>query len=323
MFLLLPLQTGGGSRECRYKGETMKVLNFGSLNLDYVYKVDHMVARGETETCHARNTYYGGKGLNQSVALSRAGAPVYHAGNVGSAGLVLLRELENAGVNTGYVKVLEDVPTGHTVIQNDREGDNCILLFSGANRCVTPEQVDEVFRGFSAGDWIILQNEINALALIMAKAREKGMVLVFNPSPADERLRDLPLGDVDWFVLNEIEAGQLTGVSSENPEELLAALHARFPGAKIVLTLGSDGSMYSDGQTVLRQGIYKTAAVDTTAAGDTFTGYFIAGIIQGDSPAEALNRATMASSICVSREGAAPSIPALHEVQSALSAISK
>lgn len=296
----------------------MKVLNFGSLNLDYVYKVDHMVCRGETETCQSRSTYYGGKGLNQSIALSRAGATVYHAGNIGSTGLVLLRELENSGVNTRYVKVLEDVPTGHTVIQNDREGDNCILLFGGANRCVTAEQVEEVLEGFSAGDWIILQNEINALDLIMDKAHEKGMVLVLNPSPADERLKDLPLGDVDWFVLNEIEAEQLTGTSSEKPEELITALRARFPSAKIVLTLGSDGAMYADGQTVLRQGIYKTTTVDTTAAGDTFTGYFIAGIIQGDSPADALDRAAMASSICVSREGASPSIPALQEVKSAL-----
>lgn len=114
----------------------MKALNFGSLNLDHIYKVDHMVAWGETETCLSRSTFYGGKGLNQSIALSRAGAPVFHAGGIGANGMPLLRELEKAGTDTSYVKILEDVPTGHTVIQNDKEGDNCILLFGGANRAL-------------------------------------------------------------------------------------------------------------------------------------------------------------------------------------------
>lgn len=302
------------------EGEAMKVLNFGSLNLDYVYKVDHMVTRGETETCLSRSTFCGGKGLNQSIALSRAGAPVFHAGSVGADGAPLLRELENAGVDASRVKVLEDVPTGHTVIQNDKEGDNCILLFGGANRHITAEQVDEALQDFSAGDWIILQNEINALGLIMDRAREKGMTIVLNPSPADGELDGLPLERVDWFVLNEIEAGQLTGLSTQDPEALLAALHARFPRAKLVLTLGSAGSVYSSGGVTLRQDIYKTPVADTTAAGDTFTGYFIAGMMAGDSPA-ALDRAAMAASICVSRAGAAPSIPTLDEVRDALAAL--
>jgi len=297
----------------------MKVLNFGSLNLDYVYKVDHMVCRGETETSHSRAIYCGGKGLNQSVALGRAGAEVYHAGNVGPDGQPLLDELERAGVHTRHVKVLTGVPTGHTVIQNDREGDNCILLYGGANRCVTPEQIDEVLGGFSAGDWLILQNEINGLETIMERAHKKGMTLVLNPSPADERLKGLPLSYVDWFVLNEIEAQQLTGVTSQDGEMLIQALHSQFSGAKFVLTLGSKGSVYSDGQTLQCHGIYPTAVVDTTAAGDTFTGYFVAGMVRGDSISDILDRATMASSICVGQEGAAPSIPTLEAVDSALS----
>lgn len=293
----------------------MKVLNFGSLNIDYVYKVDHMVQKGETELSTGRQIFAGGKGLNQAVALGRAGLPTYHAGSIGRDGYFLLDMLKEAGVDVSFVQVLDDTPTGHTIIQNDKDGDNCILLLGGANRAITREQVDKTIAAFEAGDFLVLQNEINHLAYIMEKAHEKGMKIVLNPSPMDETIAALPLEYIDYFFVNEVEASQLTGASRDDENALLAGLMRKFPGARVILTLGTRGSVYTDGETTVHADICKVKTVDTTAAGDTFSGFFLAGVIRGMEPAEALRLAARASSITVSRPGAAPSIPTMEEVK--------
>lgn len=155
-------------------GIAMKILNFGSLNIDYVYKVDHIVQRGETQHSISRSVFSGGKGLNQSVALAKAGLPVHHAGCIGAGGEFLLDMLHESGVDTLLVKVLQDTPSGHTVIQNSKDGDNCILLFGGANQCITKEFCDEVLANFSAGDYLVLQNEISSIPHLIKKAHERG-----------------------------------------------------------------------------------------------------------------------------------------------------
>lgn len=297
----------------------MKVLNFGSMNLDYVYTVDHFLTKGETQAATGRTTYTGGKGLNQSVALARAGVFVYHAGNVGAGGEVLLRELAESNVDTTYVRRQDDLPTGHTVIQIDREGDNCILVFGGANRSVTKEQVDENLEAFGEGDFLLLQNEINGLQDIMAAAANRGMRIFFNPSPMDESIFALPLETVDTFVVNEVEAAALTGADPEEPaaeaEQILHSLLEAYPDSTFVLTLGEEGAWYADRETRVFQPAYREVAVDTTGAGDTFLGYYVAGLLRGDTPAEALDLASRAAAICINRPGAAPSIPVLKEVE--------
>ena len=292
----------------------MRVLNFGSLNLDLVYQMDHLIRGGETFAADRLDKFPGGKGLNQSVALARAGAQVYHAGNIGTDGELLTSTLVNAGVRTEFLRVL-DMPSGHAVIQVDRSGENAIILFGGANVCVTPEQIDDVLSNFAAGDYLVLQNEINLVGRIMEKASAIGMKIVLNPSPMDDRIKELPLDKVDIFLLNEIEGGQITGESE--PDRILDSLQERFSGAQVVLTLGGAGSVYMGGGQRLRQAIYKVDAVDTTAAGDTFTGFFISALLRGLQPAQALDVAARASAIAVSRPGAAPSIPTWDEVQSA------
>lgn len=292
----------------------MKMINFGSLNVDYVYKVPHVIVRGETLSATDRNIFPGGKGLNQSVALSRAGLEVYHAGCIGKGGEILLQVLRDAGVNTDFVRCLDDIPVGHTIIQNTDDGDNCIILFGGANQAVTEKQVDQTLCHFEQGDWIVLQNEINDLKYIIEKAHETGMTIVLNPSPMNEKINDLPLEYVDYFFVNEIEAGQITGYPSDDPEKLMEGLESIFPNAHTILTLGSDGSAYIYKGEVIRKSIYKVKAVDTTAAGDTFTGYFLASVIGGRTPEEALDLAARASAVTVSRPGAAPSIPVMDEV---------
>ena len=289
----------------------MKVLNFGSLNLDYVYSVDHMVQPGETLTSKERNVFCGGKGLNQSIALAKAGVSVCHAGQIGAEGSVLTDALIEQGVDTKLVQKV-DVPTGHTVIQVDKSGQNCILLFGGANREMTKHYVDFVFEEFSDEDVLLLQNEINLLDYIIDKAYEKDMKIVLNPSPFDSNLDSCDLSKISMFLLNEIEGAQISGETE--PGKILQVMREKYPGAKVVLTLGCDGSVYQDGETRIRQDIYAVEAVDTTAAGDTFTGYFMAAILSGSEPKEALDLASKASAIAVTRQGAAPSIPMREEI---------
>ena len=289
----------------------MKVLNFGSLNLDYVYSVDHMVMPGETLASGGMNIFCGGKGLNQSIALAKAGVPVYHAGMIGEEGGALLDACKEGGVKTDFIRTIPG-KSGHTIIQVDKDGQNCILLFGGANRSITKEFVDEVLSHFEEGDILLLQNEVNLLDYIINKAYEIGMVIILNPSPYNNALDVCEFQKVSMFLLNEIEGGQVTGETET--EKILEKLKELYPETKVVLTLGGEGSIYQYKEEQYRQGIYKVKAVDTTAAGDTFTGYFISSVIDGMSVPEGLDLAAKASAIAVSREGATASIPFREEV---------
>lgn len=296
----------------------MKVLCFGSLNIDFTYRVDHFVEKGETLSSEELQVFSGGKGLNQSTALARAGARTYHAGAVGEDGRFLLKNLEDAGVDVGYVSVLEDVRTGNAIIQNDREGDNCIILYGGANQAISRRYVDGVLKHFGKDDFLVLQNEINELSYIVEQAHAREMKIVLNPSPMNEKVLALPLEYIDYFMLNEIEAGQILGIRVQDGFDgtgLAGKLRERFPKAAVVLTMGSAGAVYMNGAHVICQPAYKVKAVDTTAAGDTFTGYFIGGIMKGLDVKEAMDMAAKASAIVVTRQGAAPSIPAFAEVE--------
>lgn len=289
----------------------MKVLNFGSLNLDYVYQVESILIPGETQASKDRQIFCGGKGLNQSIALAKAGIPVYHAGLIGEGGEPLLEVCKENGVNTEFIRQIPG-PSGHTVIQVDKNGQNCILLFGGSNQSMTREFVDEVLDSFEEGDIILLQNEINELDYIIDRAYARHMMIILNPSPFDQALEHCDLTKISLFLMNEIEGFQITG--EKDPDKILQKVKELYPKAKVVLTLGSDGSVYQDDTEIYRQGIYKVKAVDTTAAGDTFTGYFISSIIDGLPVQEGLKLAARASAIAVSRPGATASIPLRSEV---------
>lgn len=295
--------------------EMEKVLCFGSLNIDYTYKVDHFVQKGETISSQGLQVFSGGKGLNQSTALAKAGVEIYHAGAVGRDGEFLLEQLRDVGVHTENVAILTEVRSGNAIIQNDAEGDNCIILYGGANQAVTREQADAVIGKFSAGDYIILQNEISELAYIMKTAHKKGMRIVLNPSPMNDKILALPLEKVDLLILNEVEAGQILDTDETDGDVLMEKLLKRFPEMKFVLTLGSQGSIYGDKRQKIKQSAYRVKAVDTTAAGDTFTGFFIGSLVRGLSVEQAMDIASRASAIAVTRSGAAPSIPTWDEVE--------
>ena len=293
----------------------MKVLNLGSMNIDYVYSVDHIILPGETESTGGMNVFLGGKGINQSMALAKAGVDIYHAGMIGEDGQMFLDACEEYGVNSDYIKKIEG-KTGHTIIQVDKNAQNSILLFGGANRQLTKEFVDEVLSHFEKGDILLLQNEVNLIPYIVERAYEKGMQIALNPSPFNEALNEVDMTKIGIFLLNEVEGGQITGAT--DPDEVLAKMRAMFPHAKIVLTLGKDGAKYAEGDRVFYQPIFKVQAVDTTAAGDTFTGYFLAGLLEGMEIPEILKMSAKASSIAVTRNGAVPSIPYRQEVMDAL-----
>lgn len=292
------------------RGIAMRVLNFGSLNLDYVYQVDHFVRPGETLAAASRAVKAGGKGLNQSVALARAGLPVWHAGCLGAGGEMLKSMLEENGVNTDFLLPVPE-PQGHTVIQVDPEGANCILLLGGSNRCVPDDHIRRVLSLFGRDDWLILQNEINGLPQIVELAAERRMHIVLNPSPFNETLKDVDLSLASWLLVNEIEAEQFSGETE--PDSVWAKLHARYPALSLLITLGSRGSVAyraaGGAAERCRSEAVPVQAVDTTAAGDTYTGYFIAGLMEGAPLRACMDRAGRAAAIAVTRPGAAESIP--------------
>ncbi|MBM6949229.1 ribokinase [Mordavella massiliensis] len=288
-----------------------KVLVYGSLNLDHVYSVDHFAGPGETIPARDMKVSCGGKGLNQAVAFAKAGAQTYLAGKTGSGGDLLRDTCREYGVHTDYLKSCSE-PGGHAVIQVDAQGQNSIIIFGGTNRMQTEEEISRVLEQFDGGDFLILQNEINNLPYLIQRAHERGMEIVLNPSPWEESLRSCGLEQVSWLILNEVEAFQMTG--EQEPEAVLDQFRRMYPDMKIVLTLGEDGSMCQSSGLCLSAPCVRTRAVDTTAAGDTFTGYFFAEILRGRTEEQALRTASQVAAITVSRRGAAAAIPYLREV---------
>ncbi len=293
----------------------MKVLVYGSLNIDHVYRLPHFVREGETLHSLGYARSEGGKGFNQAVALARAGSAVCFAGAIGEDGRFLRDYLDSLGVDTGAVSVL-DVPTGHAIIQVDAQGQNSIVLYGGANQAITPEMMDAVLDRFQPGDWLLMQNEISEGDVLLKKAAARGLHIALNPSPVSPALLSWPLELVDCFLLNEVEGCDLTGET--DPEAILDGMLRRWPGSCVVLTLGDAGAIYADAARRIRQPVIPAKAVDTTAAGDTFTGYFLHRLLRGDGEAAAMHAAAQAAAITVSRPGAARSIPLFGEVDAAL-----
>ncbi|MDD5727490.1 MAG: ribokinase [Victivallales bacterium] len=290
-----------------------KVINFGSLNIDHTYRVSHPVQRGETLGCSAYRTGYGGKGANQSIALARAGAPVYHAGYIGKDGIAMRDELRKNKVNVDFIAI-SDAPTGHAIIQVDDGGDNSILLFPGANHCINAEHIDAVINSARPGDMLLLQNEINNNELIIAKALAAGLEICLNFAPFDNLTAGkLPLASLAFLIVNEIEGAGLTG--SDDPERIMDRLCASYPETTIILTLGENGVIGGKNRQRTRIPAVPATAVDTTAAGDTFIGYFLAARLYGKSLRECLEEGNTAAAAAVGRSGAMASIPYRRELK--------
>lgn len=289
----------------------MKVLNYGSINIDLVYRVHHISRPGETISSLSLARFAGGKGNNQSIALAKAGAPVFHAGKIGSDGEWIRRNLRACGADVRFIRKSSG-PTGHAVIQVADNAQNSIVLFPGANRQNTRKEAVETISHFGRNDILLLQNEINEMPFIMRTARAAGMVVWFNPAPFGKEVMSYPLKLVDVFIVNEIEGAALAGTSSE--KKALQVLADRFPRSRIIMTLGARGALYRHGKDEIFVPAPKVNAVDTTAAGDCFIGYFVASVMRNLPVKDCLRYACRAASISVTRKGAANSIPGKREV---------
>ena len=285
----------------------MNILNFGSLNIDLVYQVEHIARPGETIASSSHQVFAGGKGANQSAALARAGAHVFHAGQVGPDGQWLVDKLAGLGVDVQHIRV-GGVPTGHAIIQVDRRGQNSIVLFAGANTQISRGAINAVLSRFDRGDILLLQNEINDVSYIIAAASERGLTICLNPAPFGPQVRAYPLEWVDVLIVNETEATGLAGAST------LAALAALCPHAQIALTLGAAGVQYRSPTEEFHLPAPHVEAIDTTGAGDTFIGYFLQGLTADMTARDAMARAVQAAALCVTRPGAMDSIPAADEI---------
>lgn len=293
----------------------MKIVNFGSLNLDHVYQVAHAVTTGETIAARDYKITVGGKGLNQSLAVARAGQAIYHAGFVGKGGDGLVECLKESGVDVSLLQITS-TPQGHAVIQVNEKGNNCIVIFGGSNQQMSKEYIDQALRQFEEGDYVIVQNEVSNVPYIICRAWEKGCRVIFNASPVDEDVLKIDYNKIAWLIINELEGMAISG--AQEISQIIPVLSNRFPKLNVILTLGNDGSVgYIDGK-IYRQKALPAKVVDTTAAGDTFLGYCVAGLLSGDAIEDILRIATAASSVAISVPGAAPSIPRREQVNAYL-----
>jgi ribokinase len=239
---------------------------------------------------------------------------VYMAGKIGIDGDFLLELLRSYGVRTGHILRWEGA-TGQAIIQVDKTGQNSIVLYGGGNGALQKDEVGPILSAFGPGDMILLQNEIPLTAELMRAASARGMQVCLNPSPFDGRIGDLPLDLADLLFVNEIEGAGLAGRPvSEDPRAILEALALRFPRTELVLTAGKEGAYYAHGELRARGDIVDLPVADTTGAGDTFTGFYLAARQRGCGVAESLRLACKASSIAVSRKGAMAAMPFACEV---------
>ncbi|MQY41872.1 ribokinase [Epibacterium sp. SM1969] len=289
----------------------MAIWNLGSINLDIVYSMSRLPLAGETLAADRVEQFLGGKGANMSVAAARAGATVHHIGAIGPDGENARTKLDSFGVGIDHVVTL-DRPSGHAIIAVAAEdGENQIILFAGANRAITKDQVRMAFANARETDLFITQNETNMQLEAAKVAKEKGLRVCYAAAPFDvEAVRQI-LPYLDFLILNEVEAEQLEASIGKAPQQL---------GIRdVIITLGADGARHFAGDTGEMRTVaaHKVEAVDTTGAGDTFTGYVLAGLDQGLSMADAMEQASRAGALMVMRHGTADVIPTLAEVKAA------
>ena len=289
-----------------------KILNLGSINIDHTYTVNHFARPGETIASNKYDISAGGKGFNQSIALARAGAVACHAGHIGTNAEWLLKYLKHENVDITNVEVVQ-TPTGHAVIQVIPSGENSIVLFGGANQTISKSDVSRFLKYTSPGDYLLLQNETSSVDEAIHKGKKHKLRVIFNPAPLTPAVYNYSLQDVNIFILNETEAEGLTGkILAEDIREFMCK---HFPRSATVLTRGQQGAVYFNSKILLEQSAIAVDAIDCTAAGDTFIGYFLAELIKSDNPAKALSVGCHAAAICVTREGSSDSIPFRKELQ--------
>lgn len=288
-----------------------KIINFGSINIDHVYRVPHLVKPGETLSSLDLVTGLGGKGANQSVAIARAGVSVAHVGRVFKGDTWAVALLASTGVDTDNIALIEGA-SGHAIIQVDDQGENAIVLHGGANQSFSIADIESALNHNQQARYLLMQNETNLLAEAFELAQAKGIKIVLNPAPMTDNIKDLPLAKLDTLIVNRGEAEALCGAA--DIDQMTQQMAALAPQTRVVVTLGGDGAMLLANGEVTHINSPSVDVVDTTGAGDTFVGYFLAGVADGMNDHDALQRACLAGSIAVTRQGAITAIPDRSEV---------
>ncbi len=278
------------------------IINFGSINTDLVYQVDHMPEAGETLAALKHEKFLGGKGLNQSVAIARAGGNLRHVGCVGAGDAWIIEQIESAGLKTHHIRAVAE-STGHAIIFVDRNGENEIVIFGGANLCLSDDMVVGAFADLDGEDhWVLFQNETNLTTKIASSAKTQGLRIAYSAAPFSP-LATLPLLPlIELLVVNEAEAAELAAALGCGVDAIDVPM--------LVITKGRHGADLRTGAVTAHQPAFAVEAVDTTGAGDTFLGYFLAKLDAGTDAVNALEFAAAASALQVTQSGAANAIPA-------------
>ncbi len=289
------------------------ILSFGSINKDLVFSVPHIAAPGETLQSSAMEIGPGGKGANQACAAARTGVPVSFAGRIGADGEPVLDALSRQGVDVSLVQ-RGDGATGQALIQVTDSGENAIVLYRGENHGLHETYIDEVLDSFGPGDILLLQHEVNLLPYLIRGGKRRGMHIIFNPAPCTREVASYPLDLVDTLSVNELEASELVGIEGSKASDLIARVKHKSGSAEVILTMGSRGALYVGSDEIVTIPARKVRAVDATSAGDTFIGFFAGAVLKGMERFEALDIASRAAALCVTRPGALSSIPRWEEV---------
>lgn len=284
----------------------MAIYNLGSINADFFYNVPHLPMPGETIAATGFAVGLGGKGANQSVAAAKGGARVIHIGSVGPDGDLAVAELAGMGVETSHIARLE-VPTGHAIINVAPDGENAIVIYSSANIAQSQDRIQAALADATEGDFCLLQNETNLVAFTAELARTKGLRVVYSAAPFDIEAAQDVLPYVDLLVVNEVEAAQLSEAMGVTPDHL--------PVPEWLITRGAAGAVFHSGGQKIEVPAFEVEPVDTTGAGDTYLGFFVAGLDANMDTRGAMRFAAAGSAIQVTRPGTAKAIPSLTEVK--------
>lgn len=284
------------------------IWNLGSINADNFYHLPHLPKPGETLAATRFEQGLGGKGANMSVAAARAAARISHIGAVGPDGRWAIERLMEYGVDTNHIAIL-GAPTGHANITIDAAGENSIVLLAGANHAITDAMTGAALAEASPGDTLLMQNETNGQVFAAKTAKTLGLRVAYAAAPFSAEAVEAILGNIDLLVLNAVEATQLREATGRDLDDL--------PVADVVVTLGAEGCHWVSvkGKTAQDFAAYAVTPVDTTGAGDTFTGYLVAGLDRGLEMEAAIDLALRAGALMVTRHGTADVIPDLKDIQ--------
>lgn len=289
----------------------MAIWNLGSINIDHFYAVPHIPAPGETLAATGYDTGLGGKGANMAVASARAGSVTHLIAATGPDGRWARDRVMEYGVDTRFVAQVQS-PTGHALISIAADGENAITLFAGANHQIEAKDISRALSQAQTGDWLLMQNETMLQRDAAQLAKTLGLKVAYAAAPFDAEATKSVLPFLDFLILNEVEASQL--------ETSLNRRLETFEIPDIIVTLGANGAKHITPLGARSYPAIPVEPVDTTGAGDTFTGYVLSGLDRGLSMPQSIRLASFAAALMVTRHGTADVIPDLSEVQAMMGA---